>query len=423
MPEEDAAPPPPEDPTQLMTPPAGDGSIRRQAHAPLRESIGDFEVLEKLGAGGMAAVYRARQRSLDRIVALKVLPAHLVKDAESVARFQREARVAASLSHANLVRVYAAGEAQGVHFIAMELIDGEDLGRRLKRQHKLPPREALRIAREVARGLEHSWQSAQLIHRDIKPANIFLTSEGAVKVGDLGLAKSLESHTTGLTENGMMMGTPHYISPEQARGDKHLDFRADIYSLGRTLFHMLTGEVPYRGSNPVAFLYQHIHAPLPALTRAWPQCPLTLARLVRKMLKKARGERHASYAELIAQIESVWPQIAPLGFNPAVLATPKSGVRPGVPTALHATPQKSMLPLYIATVLVGTALSLCAILLLMEIRANFASGRAPTKGERLRHMKRAGEPAARKSVPPAAAWAPGATPASAGATPTRGASP
>ena len=156
MPEEDDSPPPApsDEATQMMTPPTGGGPILPAGTAPLRELIGDFEVQAKLGAGGMGAVYRARQISLGRMVALKVLPAHLIEDGENVARFQREARVAASLSHANLVRVFAAGEAGGVHYIAMELIEGEDLGRRLKRDGKLPPTEALRICAAVARGLD-----------------------------------------------------------------------------------------------------------------------------------------------------------------------------------------------------------------------------------------------------------------------------
>ena len=303
--------------------------------------------------------------SLERQVALKILPAHMIHDEESVARFRREARVAASIGHANLVRIYGAGEAGGVHYIAMELINGEDLGRRLKRGGKLPAPEALRITAEVARGLEFGWQQAQLIHRDIKPANIFLAADGAVKVGDLGLAKSIGGETTGLTQSGTMMGTPHYISPEQARAEKEIDFRADIYSLGCTLYHMLTGQVPYSGSDPITVIRQHLDAPLPAIMKVWPQCPLPLARLVAKMLKKGRHERHASYAELIAQIESVWAQLEPLRFraepepepdpDATLLSGDAVGQAPRLPGSRPATaagaaalqtPTKSQLPLY-----------------------------------------------------------------------------
>ncbi len=276
----------------------------------MAEVIGDFEVIGKLGQGGMGAVYRARQISLDRQVALKILPAQYEQDAEFVGRFQREGRVAASLSHANLVKVYTTGFASGCHFIAMELIEGETLGQWLRRG-AIPAAEALRITLDVARALEHGWQRAQLIHRDIKPGNIFLSEHGEVKLGDLGLAKSLGGETTGLTQTGSMMGTPHYISPEQARGDKDMDFRADIYSLGCTLYQMLTGRTPYEGHDPLAVMSMHLNSPPPAILKVMPQCPIPLARLVGKMLKKQKRERHASYGELISAIESVQTLFAP----------------------------------------------------------------------------------------------------------------
>lgn len=313
-----------------MTPPTGAGSILPAAPVPLREVIGGFEVLGKLGAGGMGTVYRARQVSLGRLVALKILPPQFIEDAVSVARFQREARVAAGLRHANLVQVYAAGEAEGCHYIAMELIDGEDLGKRLKRTGALRAPKALRICVDVARALQHAWQSAHLIHRDIKPGNIFLAANGGVKLGDLGLAKSMLGNTSGLTHTGTMMGTPHYISPEQARGDKEVDFRTDIYSLGCTLFQMLTGQVPYGGRDAITIIRQHLDAPLPAILKVWPQCPIALARLVGRMLKKSRHERHASYEELIGQIESVWAQIDPVGFDPDAFAPPVGTTRRAV---------------------------------------------------------------------------------------------
>jgi len=166
--------------------------------APAPQTVGDFEILGKLGQGSMGAVYRARQRSLDREVALKILPAALEADPEFVCRFQREARIAASLHHANLAKVYTSGQADGCHYIAMELIEGESLGQWLKRS-ALPPIDALRITLDVTRALECGWQRAQLIHRDIKPGNIFLSHQGAVKLGDLGLAKTMSGDSTGLT--------------------------------------------------------------------------------------------------------------------------------------------------------------------------------------------------------------------------------
>lgn len=265
--------------------------------------IGDFELLDELGRGGMGTVYRARQVSLQRLVALKILPARWVESPEFLERFRREAIVAAGLSHPNLVRVYATGEIDGASFIVMELVEGENLRQHLRRTGPLPWREALRITLEVARGLQCGWIRAQLVHRDIKPGNIYLSAEGEVKVGDLGLAKSLLDGSAVLTQTGAAIGTPHYISPEQARGEKQLDFRADIYSLGCTLYEMLTGTTPYRGSDPITVITQHLTEPPPVLSKVLPGCPAPVAKLVSRMLRKAREERPASYEELITTLE------------------------------------------------------------------------------------------------------------------------
>ncbi|MEQ1859731.1 MAG: bifunctional serine/threonine-protein kinase/formylglycine-generating enzyme family protein [Chthoniobacteraceae bacterium] len=271
-------------------------------------TIGDFEILAKLGAGGMGAVYKARQVPLDRLVALKVLPSQFADDPEYIGRFQREAKVAASLHHDNLVGVFSYGSADGVHFIAMELVEGENL-HQLLRSRRVDMAEALGITDYVAQALKCGWETAQLVHRDIKPSNIYLSFDGKVKVGDLGLAKSLTSNTTGITQTGTMMGTPHYMSPEQCRGDKTIDFRADIYSLGCMLFEMLTGAPPYPGSDPVAIVHKHLNAPPPGLLKALPGCPLPVALLVGRMLKKNARDRHASYDELIAEIEALYEHL------------------------------------------------------------------------------------------------------------------
>lgn len=319
------------------------------------ETIGDYEVIDKLGQGGMGAVYRARQVSLDRIVALKLLPQDATQDPEAVSRFEREAKVAAQLAHPNLVRVLTNGHASGSYFIAMELVEGENLSQRLKRG-AMTPVEAVRICLGVARGLQCGWQTTQLIHRDIKPGNIYLATNGDVKLGDLGLAKSTLGNTTGLTQTGTMMGTPHYISPEQARADKNLDFRADIYSLGCTLYQCLTGRTPYEADDALTLMSLHRDAPPPAILKVMPQCPIPLARLVGRMLKKGKHERHASYDDLIADLENVmdllvhgdasagraaaaWKQLK----EEPILSLPKAATpRP----AETATTSKSKLPLY-----------------------------------------------------------------------------
>ncbi|MFA5190642.1 MAG: SUMF1/EgtB/PvdO family nonheme iron enzyme [Verrucomicrobiia bacterium] len=269
------------------------------------QTFAGYEILAKLGEGGFGAVYKARQPNLNRLVALKILAPHLAADADFVARFKREATLAASLNHPNLVLVFAAGQSDGSHYMAMEFVEGETLRNRIESHGRLDPREATAIAVYVAQALQYAWNKSRLIHRDIKPDNVFVSKTGEVKVGDLGLAKNVGQSTAGMTATGMMMGSPHYISPEQASAKKDIDFRADIYSLGCTLYHMLTGRLPYEGDEPMAVMNLHVNAPPPAIFKVWPTCPMPLALLVGKMLKKNPRERHASYEELIAELTAV----------------------------------------------------------------------------------------------------------------------
>jgi formylglycine-generating enzyme required for sulfatase activity/class 3 adenylate cyclase/tRNA A-37 threonylcarbamoyl transferase component Bud32 len=269
------------------------------------QTFAGYEIIAKLGEGGFGAVYKARQPNLNRLVALKMLAPHLAADAEFVARFKREATLAASLNHPNLVLVYSADTHQQTHYMAMEFVEGETLREHIERQGRLDPRESLAIAVYIAEALKYAWNKSRLVHRDIKPDNVFLSTAGEVKLGDLGLAKNVGQSTAGMTATGMMMGSPHYISPEQANAKKDIDFRADIYSLGCTLYHMLTGKTPYEGDDPMAVMNLHVNSPPPAIFKAWPQCPMPLGLLVGKMLKKNPRERHASYEELLDELRAV----------------------------------------------------------------------------------------------------------------------
>src|SRR4051812_28336994 len=251
-----------------------------------------YKILCELGRGGMGAVYQARQVSLQRLVALKILPPHLASDKDFVTRFQSEAVAAASLNHPNLVQVYAAGESEGIEFIAMEFVEGETIQQRLRRCGRLPLTEALDIAYHVATALDHAWQTAQLIHRDVKPDNIFLAQNGTVKLGDFGLAKILRDGSASVTVTGHVMGSPHFISPEQARGERDVDLRADIYSLGCTLHTMTTGRTVFEGPDFVSIMYKHVNdlpAPLHTLL---PNCPTSVNRLLTRMIAKERDQRH-----------------------------------------------------------------------------------------------------------------------------------
>jgi predicted Ser/Thr protein kinase len=279
-----------------------DETIVGKPPPPEPQRIGSFVVIGKLGEGGMGAVYKAHDPSLDRTVALKLLPPHLAADEAFVARFKREATAAAKFSQSNLVHVYAVGEDAGTHYIAMEFVEGESLQKRIQRTGQLACDEALAIAISAAEGLRYAWTKAQLVHRDIKPDNILLSNDGDVKVADLGLAKLRESGSTNFTQTGTVMGSPHYISPEQGRGDKDVDFRSDIYSLGCTLYHMLAGRPPYEGDNLASLIHKHVYESPPDLAAARPDCPATVASLVKRMMAKDRAKRPANYDELIAEL-------------------------------------------------------------------------------------------------------------------------
>jgi serine/threonine protein kinase len=265
------------------------------------QQFGEFAIIEKLGQGAMGAVYKARQTSLNRIVALKLLPAHYAGDADFLTRFKNEAMAAAALNHPHIVQVYAAGEDRGTHFFAMEYVEGESFGARMERKGRIDVKEVIAVACHVAQALEYAWRKARVIHRDIKPDNIFLSREGTVKLGDLGLAKLLGNQGA-VTQTGAAMGTPYYVSPEQAMGTREIDFRADIYSLGCTIYHAISGEPPYRGESAMSVMLQHISQPPPKIHDLWPACPPPLIGLLDRMLRKRPEERHGSYAELLEQL-------------------------------------------------------------------------------------------------------------------------
>jgi serine/threonine-protein kinase len=266
------------------------------------EQFAGYEVLSELGQGGMGAVYQARQIALQRIVALKILPPVFAADKNFLSRFQSEAVTAASLNHPNIVHVYAAGEFSGIQYIAMEFVEGETIQHRVRRCGRLPLTEALDVAYHVATALDHAWQTARLIHRDVKPDNIFLAQNGTLKLGDFGLAKVLREGAASQTVTGHIMGSPHFISPEQARGQREIDARADIYSLGCTLHYMMTGRTVFEAPDFMSILYKHVNEEPEPIQTLLPNCPAAVSRLLTKMIRKDPAERFQNYAELLEQI-------------------------------------------------------------------------------------------------------------------------
>lgn len=278
------------------------------------EPLGDYRIERCLGEGGMAVVYLAEQRSLRRPVALKVLRSELAHDEAYVRRFHNEALAVASLVHPNIVQVFEVGELQGRHFIAQEYVAGKNLRQLLVARGRLEIRQAVAILRQVAAAL-HKAASQGITHRDIKPENVLLAADGQVKVADFGLARLQANSNLELTQIGVTMGTPLYMSPEQVEG-RPVDPRSDIYSLGVTAFQMLAGEPPFQGETPLAVAVQHLKRDPPDLATLRPETPELLCGLVARMLAKDPQARPQSAAEVLSACRGI-PLIAddgaPLG--------------------------------------------------------------------------------------------------------------
>ena len=275
--------------------------------------LGDYRILRRLGAGGMAEVYLAEQQSLSRQVALKVLQPTLARDGSYITRFQHEARAAAALVHANIVQIYEVGQSGGIHFIAQEYVRGKNLGEVLQRQAALNPRLVLDVLRQVAAALCKAAEVG-IVHRDLKPENILLSHSGEVKVADFGLARMESVDAKTLTQVGVAMGTPLYMSPEQIEG-RPVDARSDIYSLGITCYHLLAGAPPHSGETALAVALQHLNTPPRPLENVRSDLPSALARTIHRMIAKRPEQRYQSAGELLADLRTLAAQAAAEGWG------------------------------------------------------------------------------------------------------------
>ena len=320
--------------------------------------IGGFEILGRLGQGGMGTVYKARQVSMDRIVALKVLPPRLAKDKAFVERFVREARSAARLQHPNIVQGIDVGVAGGTYYFAMEFVDGPTVRAVLRSSGTLEEKRALEIVQGVAQALEHACKRG-IIHRDIKPDNLMLDADGTVKLADLGLARSVEKPTT-VTVEGSQLGTPYYMAPEQIRGLPDVDSRADIYALGATLFHLVTGQFPYDGPTASAIMTRHVTDPVPSARTANPGVSRACDELIARMMAKDPADRPQTPAELLSDIADALAGKVHLrpGPKPATRRPPVGGV-----SAPRVLPGKKAWPWLLA----GGGLLVLALLLVFVL--------------------------------------------------------
>ncbi len=265
------------------------------------ENVGPYRIVEQLGSGGMATVFKAYHASLDRYVAIKVLHPAFKQDPNFLSRFQREARIVAKLQHPAIVPVYDFNEHNGQPYLVMRFIEGETLKARLSKGD-LPLHEVVRILHPVGEALQYAHGQG-VLHRDVKPSNILLTPDGQVFLADFGLARIAQAGESTLSQDALV-GTPQYISPEQARGDSDLDARTDVYSLGVVMYELLIGRVPYQADTPYAVIHDHIYAPLPLPRSIKPGFPETLERVLLKALAKERDDRYASVTELLAAFET-----------------------------------------------------------------------------------------------------------------------
>jgi serine/threonine protein kinase len=299
-------------------------------------SLGSYALIDQLGAGGMGIVYKAKHRLMDRIVALKVLSPEITRNPTAVRRFRREAEASARLTHPNIVAAYDADEANGVHFLVMEYIEGTDLGSLVKRQGPLPIDQAIECVRQAACGLAHAHASG-IVHRDIKPGNLMLCRPGsqgaglggAVKILDMGLARferpaGQQTAINPLTRLGVALGSCEFMAPEQAIDTSRAEPRSDIYSLGCTLYYLLTGQPLYRGTNAMEVLTAHLDSPVPSLAKARPGVPPALEAIFQRMVAKKPAERYASIRALLADLEPLAQASAPARPVPAAIKAPPS---------------------------------------------------------------------------------------------------
>jgi serine/threonine protein kinase len=267
-------------------------------------ALGGYTILDKIGAGGMGQVFKAEHRRMKRLVAVKMLPAKTMRDPAAVARFQREVEAAAKLRHPNIVAADDANEVNGVHFLVMEYVEGSDLASVVKSGGPLPVAKAVNYILQAARGLEFAHAEG-VVHRDVKPSNFLLDKKGVVKILDMGLARieRLEAGQAELTNTGTVMGTIDYMAPEQAISTKLADARADIYSLGCSLFYLLTGRALYDGETITAKLLAHQKDPIPSLRSACPEVSAELDAIYCQMVAKNAADRQQSMTEVISALE------------------------------------------------------------------------------------------------------------------------
>lgn len=268
------------------------------------QKIPGFKILGKLGAGAMATVFKARQLSLDRLVAIKVLPLKMSANPQFIERFYAEGRAAAQLNHPNIVQAYDVGKAGEYHYFVMEFVDGRTVYDDIVKNKRFSEDEAIDIVVQIAEALEHAHNKG-LIHRDVKPKNMMITKGGVAKLADMGLARAISDKEAAEAEQGKAFGTPYYISPEQIRGERDIGPQADIYSLGATLYHMVTGNVPFDGKNPSAVMHKHLKAELVPPDHVNPKLTAGISEVIEMMMAKDPRRRYRNCKDVLLDLKAL----------------------------------------------------------------------------------------------------------------------
>lgn len=279
--------------------------IRLQAEAERSgQQIPGYKILGQLGKGAMATVFKARQLSLDRSVAIKVLPRKFTNNPQFIERFYAEGRAAAQLNHPNIVQAYDVGQAGDYHYFVMEYVEGRTVYDDIVKHKRYAEMDAIDLIIQVAEALQHAHAKG-LIHRDVKPKNIMLSKEGVAKLADMGLARAMSDKEAAEAEQGKAFGTPYYISPEQIRGEVNVGPPSDIYSLGATLYHMVTGAVPFDGKNPSAVMHKHLKEIPQPPDHVNPKLSSGISEVIEKMMAKAPKDRYKDCLDLLVDLRAV----------------------------------------------------------------------------------------------------------------------
>lgn len=304
-----------------------DISIRESKDA--AGKIPGYKVQGKLGAGAMAVVYKAKQLSLDRTVAIKVLPRRFSEKSNYIQRFYKEGKLAAKLNHNNIVQAIDVGEVNGLYYFVMEYVEGKTIYEDLSKGKVFSEAEAIDIIMQVGRALKHA-HSINMIHRDVKPKNVIISTEGIVKLADMGLARETSDIKAAKSEKGKAFGTPYYIAPEQIRGEVSIDGRADIYALGATLYHMVTGKVPFDAPTPSEVMRKHLKESIVPPDHINTSLSAGISEVIEVMMAKKKNERYQDCDELLADLESLQkgqpPMRARQRFNLDALEELEEGV-------------------------------------------------------------------------------------------------